>query len=63
MTLKNTAKQDFFSLGTIKGIGSIYSQAVIDCNSSFAFAKLYNRKGAAPAIDIIGTRNKRGERF
>lgn len=48
--------QDSFYLGTIKGIGRIYSQAAIDCNCSFAFAKLYNSKGAAAAIDIIKTR-------
>jgi transposase InsO family protein len=48
--------QDSFYLGTIKGIGRIYSQAVIDCNCSFAFAKLYKRKGADAAIDIISTR-------
>ena len=48
--------QDSFYLGTIKGIGRIYSQAVIDCNCSFAFAKLYSRKGADAAIDILGTR-------
>jgi transposase InsO family protein len=48
--------QDSFYLGTIKGIGRIYSQAVIDCNSSFAFAKLYSSKGADAAIDILRTR-------
>jgi len=48
--------QDSFYLGTIKGIGRIYSQAVIDCNCSFAFAKLYSRKGKDAAIDILSTR-------
>ena len=48
--------QDSFYLGTIKGIGRIYSQAVIDCNASFAFAKLYNRKGADAAIDVLSTK-------
>jgi len=45
--------QDSFYLGTIKGIGRIYTQAVIDCNCSFAFAKLYSDKSSASAVDIL----------
>ena len=48
--------QDSFYLGTIKGIGRIYSQAVIDCDCSFAFAKLYPDKSAASAVDVLETR-------
>ncbi len=48
--------QDSFYLGTIKGIGRIYSQAVIDCDCSFAFAKLYPDKSAASAVDVLKTR-------
>ncbi len=48
--------QDSFYLGTIKGIGRIYSQAVIDCNCSFAFAKLYGNKSSTSAVDILENR-------
>jgi transposase InsO family protein len=48
--------QDSFKLGYIKGIGKIYTQAAIDCNCSFAFAKLYNRKTAATSVDLLRER-------
>ena len=48
--------QDSFYLGTIKGIGRIYSQAVIDCDCSFAFAKLYSNKSSNSAIDVLETK-------
>jgi transposase InsO family protein len=45
--------QDTFEVGTIKGVGRIYLQVVIDTYGSFAFAKLYNFKTALTATDIL----------
>jgi transposase InsO family protein len=45
--------QDSFKLGYIKGIGAIYTQAAIDCDCSFAFAKLYKRKTADTSVDLL----------
>ena len=36
--------QDTFLVGTLKGIGRIYMQAVVDTYGSFAFGKLYTSK-------------------
>lgn len=48
--------QDSFKLGYIKGIGKIYTQAAIDCNCSFAFAKVYNRRTADTSVDLLKER-------
>jgi transposase InsO family protein len=45
--------QDTFMVGTIKGIGRIYLQAVIDTYESFAFAKLYTSKLPETAVDVL----------
>lgn len=45
--------QDTFEVGTIKGVGKIYMQAVIDTYGSFGFAKLYKHKTALTATDIL----------
>jgi transposase InsO family protein len=45
--------QDTFYVGTIKGVGRIYQQTVIDTYSRIAFAKLYDRKNALVAADQI----------
>ena len=45
--------QDSFKLGYIKGLGKIYHQAVIDCNCSFGFTRLYNRKNADTSVDLL----------
>ena len=45
--------QDTFEVGTIKGVGKIYMQVVIDTYGSFAFAKLYTHKTALTAADIL----------
>lgn len=45
--------QDTFYVGTIKGVGRIYQQTVIDTYSRVAFAKLYDRKNALVAADIL----------
>lgn len=45
--------QDTFMVGTIKGIGRIYLQAVVDTHSSFAFGKLYTSKLPETAVDVL----------
>jgi transposase InsO family protein len=40
-------------VGTLKGVGRLYMQAVVDTYSSFAFAKLYTAKIAITAADIV----------
>jgi hypothetical protein len=45
--------QDTFMVGTIKGIGRIYLQAVIDTYGSFAFGKLYTSKLPETAADVL----------
>lgn len=48
--------QDTFYVGTIKGVGRIYQQTFIDTYSRVAFAKLYDRKTAIVAADILNDR-------
>jgi len=45
--------QDTFMVGTIKGVGRIYLQAVIDSYGSFAFGKLYTSKLPETAVDVL----------
>ena len=45
--------QDTFYVGTIKGVGRIYQQTVVDTYSKVAFAKLYQMKTAICAADIL----------
>lgn len=45
--------QDTFMVGTIKGIGRIYLQAVVDTYGSFAFGKLYTSKLPETAADVL----------
>lgn len=45
--------QDTFYVGTLKGVGRLYMQAVVDTYSSFAFAKLYNAKLSITAADLV----------
>jgi transposase InsO family protein len=45
--------QDTFLVGTLKGIGRIYLQAVVDTHGSFAFGKLYTSKISETAVDIL----------
>ena len=46
---------DIFCLktGTIKGVGHIYLQAVVDTYGSFAFGKLYTSKLPETAVDVL----------
>jgi transposase InsO family protein len=45
--------QDTFYVGTIKGVGRIYQQTFVDTYTKVAFAKLYDRKNALVAADLI----------
>lgn len=45
--------QDTYYVGTIKGVGRIYQQTVIDTYSRVAFAKLYTSKHAITSADIL----------
>ncbi len=45
--------QDTFMVGTIKGVGRIYLQAVVDTYGSYAFGKLYTSKLPETAVDVL----------
>ena len=45
--------QDTYYVGNIKGVGRIYQQTVIDTYTKVAFIKLYDRKNALVASDIL----------
>jgi transposase InsO family protein len=45
--------RDTFYVGTLKGIGSIYQQTFIDTYSKVALIKLYDRKNALVAADML----------
>jgi len=48
--------QDTYYVGTIKGVGRIYQQTFIDTYSKVAMAKLYDRKNALVAADMLNDR-------
>jgi transposase InsO family protein len=48
--------QDTYYVGTIKGVGRIYQQTVIDTYSRVAFAKLYTSKHAITSADVLNDR-------
>jgi len=48
--------QDTFYVGNLKGVGRIYQQTFIDTYSKVAFAKLYDRKIALVAADLLNDR-------
>lgn len=48
--------QDTYYVGNIKGVGRIYQQTVIDTYTRVAFAKLYDRKHAITAADMLNDR-------
>jgi transposase InsO family protein len=48
--------QDTYYVGMIKGVGRIYQQTFIDTYSKLAFAKLYDRKNAITAADMLNDR-------
>ena len=45
--------QDTFFVGTIKGVGRIYLQNVVDTYGSYAFGKLYTSKLPETAADVL----------
>lgn len=48
--------QDTYYVGTIKGVGRIYQQTFLDTYTKVAFAKLYDRKNALVAADLLNDR-------
>ena len=48
--------QDTYYVGTIKGVGRIYQQTFIDTYAKTAQAKLYDRKNALVAADMLNDR-------
>jgi len=48
--------QDTYYVGTIKGVGRLYQQTFIDTYSKVVFAKLYDRKNALVAADLLNDR-------
>lgn len=48
--------QDTFYVGILKGVGRIYQQTFIDTYTRVAFAKLYDRKNALVAADLLNDR-------
>ena len=48
--------QDTFYVGNLKGVGRIYQQTFIDTYSRVAFVKLYDRKNALVAADLLNDR-------
>lgn len=45
--------QDTFYWGTLKGVGKVYVQVVVDTFCSIAFAKVYNSKMPITACDLL----------
>lgn len=45
--------QDTYYVGTIKGVGRIYQQTFVDTYTKMAFVKLYDRKNALVAADLL----------
>lgn len=48
--------QDTFYVGTLKGVGRVYQQTVVDTYSKVAFAKLYDSKIPLTSADILNDR-------
>ena len=48
--------QDTYYVGNLKGVGRIYQQTFIDTYSKFALVKLYDRKNALTAADLLNDR-------
>ena len=48
--------QDTYYVGTIKGVGRIYQQTFVDTYTRVAHAKLYDRKNALVAADLLNDR-------
>ncbi len=48
--------QDTFYVGSLKGVGRIYQQTFVDTYTRVAFTKLYDRKNALVAADLLNDR-------
>ena len=48
--------QDTYYVGNLKGVGRLYQQTFIDTYSKLAFVKLYDRKHAITAADMLNDR-------
>ena len=48
--------QDTYYVGNLKGVGRIYEQTFVDTYSKLAFVKLYDRKNALTAADMLNDR-------
>jgi transposase InsO family protein len=46
---------DTFFVGTLKGVGKIYLQSVIDCHSRYAWGRLYTNKLPLTAVHVLNT--------
>ena len=46
---------DTFFVGTLKGVGKVYLQSVIDCYSRYAFGRLYTSKMPVTAVHVLNT--------
>ena len=44
---------DTFFAGTLKGVGKVYIQTVLDCFSRFVWARLYTSKMPVTAVQIL----------
>ena len=44
---------DTFFVGTLKGVGKVYLQTVLDCYSRFAFGRLHNSKLPLTAVHVL----------
>ena len=44
---------DTFFVGTLKGVGRVYLQSVIDCHSRYAWGRLYTSKLPVTAVHIL----------
>lgn len=49
----NLGAQDTYYVGTLKGVGRIYQQTFIDTYTRVAICKLYDRKNALVAADML----------
>jgi transposase InsO family protein len=59
---------DTFFVGTLKGVGRVYMQSVIDCHSRYAWGRLYTSKLPLTAVhvlnnDVLPTFEEQGARI
>lgn len=49
----NLVAMDTFMVGTLKGVGRVYLQTVIDCYSRYVWGRLYNSKLPLTAVHVL----------